>query len=142
MAAQVLCRYRAKDFDLKIEPIASYRLKLVWPHFTLSQLDKLNRVKPAFPKCVLGLQESYQNRLVYLLDGTRLFVEDCKRRLSVKADVYLQLIDVHEQKLCTIDPFFTLAHYSWKGANKPNQHPIVRYAAQGFHQYMIGAALT
>ena len=63
-----------KLFDAKIAPCAHYGIQLIWEHMKATDFEKLERVKPAFLKRVLGLHPSTRNRLIYLMTGSALFV--------------------------------------------------------------------
>ena len=56
-----------KLFQIKIHPIATYGLKLIWKFLKLRDLECLERVKAGYLKRVLCLHSSARNRLVYTL---------------------------------------------------------------------------
>jgi len=58
---------RVAIFDLKIVPMVSYGLLLLWTRLTLSHLRELKRVKTTYLKQALGAHRRSSNRLVYLL---------------------------------------------------------------------------
>lgn len=69
-------------FNMKIAPMPSYGIEIIWEAFPLAQLKELDRVKPEFLKHVMVLHYLALNRLIYLLDDIPLFIEDLNRRLD------------------------------------------------------------
>ena len=125
-------------FDMKIAPVASYGLPVIWEHLTARQLSELDRVKPAYLKRVLGLHSSAMNRLVYLLCDTPLFVEELKQRLELKeTEAFRQFINEYELKMSCIDPNFfrvgAMTNQAWKDCGRSNRHVVTRHAIHGFH---------
>ena len=96
----------------------------------MAQLGKLDRVKPALLKRVLGLHTSCCKRLVYLLADTHLFVE------SSETAAYREFIQQWEEKMAEANPDFfssgAMTNDVWKGLNRSNRLVVVRYAVQGF----------
>jgi len=128
-------------FDIKIAPCASYGIQLIWVRLSKRDLEKLDRVKSAFLKRVLGLHVSSRNRLVYLMAGTSMFVEDLQRRFSLdETPAFKLFIEEAEIKMATIEPEFfgtqAMVSDDWKGVRFTNRHLITRFASHGFH-YVI-----
>ena len=125
-------------FTMKIAPVAAYGIQAVWAHLSKAQLEMIDRVKPAFLKRCLGLHSSALNRLVYLLCGTPLFIEDLRDQFQLPATAaYSEFISMWETKMAEIDPEFyntgAMTNDAWKGVNRINRHVVVRYAIHGFH---------
>ena len=57
-------------FNLKLAPIASYGIQLVWKFLGARDFERLNSTKAAFLKRVLGLHRCSRNRLAYSMCGT------------------------------------------------------------------------
>ena len=119
-------------------PVAAYGIQVIWEHLSSVQLEKLDRVKPAFLKRALGLHCSALNRLVYLLCDTPLFVEDLKRRFNLpNTPAYSEFILLWHRKMAEIDPDFyntgAMTNDAWKGVNRTNRHIVTRFAIHGFH---------
>ena len=132
-------------FDLKVAPVASFGIQHVWEHLSVSQLGRLDRVKPAYLKRVMGLHQNSKNRLVYLLAGTPLFIEDVKKRFSLPfTPAYEQFIHEYEMKMCDINPDFfktgAMQDDTWKGTHRTNRHIVTRYAIHGFHHNLCRTA--
>jgi hypothetical protein len=127
-----------KLFRLKISPIAAYGIDLIWHHLTITQLQLLDRIKPAFLKRVLGVSKYARNRIVYLLCSTSTFIEDLKTSFHLDTTpVYEQFLHVQENKFTEIDPdiFVTPAFTTeaWTAPNRENRHVVTRFAAHGYH---------
>jgi hypothetical protein len=63
-----------KLFDLKVAPVASYALPVIWYYLTRENLLTLERVKASFLKRALGVSYTSKNRLVYALVNCETFV--------------------------------------------------------------------
>lgn len=125
-------------FELKVSPTATYGVQLFWEKLSAKDFSLLDRIKPTFLKRVLGLRRSAQNRVVYLLVGTPLFVEDLVRRYGLReTGPFKEFIRRYEDKLASIDHglFYTVGMNSneWKGSNQRNRHIVARLADHGFH---------
>ena len=70
-------------FNLKVAPITTYGVELIWENLTPANLESLDRVKAAFLKRTLGLHPSAKNRLVYCLAQTPLFSKELQERLGL-----------------------------------------------------------
>ena len=67
-------------FRLKIAPIASYGIQLVWERLGEEEFRLMDRVKAFFMKRVMGLAASCKNRIVWILLGGRLWTEVMQAR--------------------------------------------------------------
>lgn len=127
-----------KLFHMKVSPTASYGIGLCWERLTAPDFALLDRIKPAFLKRVLGLHRSTLNRIVYLLVGTPLYVEDLVRQFALReTEAYKAFLRSYEVKLASVDHglYHTIGMTTdaWRGANQPNRHLVARMAAHGFH---------
>jgi hypothetical protein len=125
-------------FDIKVAPVASYGIQVVWHRLTTPQLESLEKVKPTFLKRVMGLPKNAKNRLVYLLANTKPLIEDLVRRFRLPltpqlAEFRLRYAAKHrEVDMCFYDTR-AMTDHSWKKPNPPQRHLICRYAVHGFH---------
>jgi len=71
-------------FDMKVGPVASYGIQLIWPYLNENDMRQLERVKPTFLKRVMGLHISTPNRLIYKLAETRWFLQELKTRYHLQ----------------------------------------------------------
>lgn len=125
-------------FNMKIAPTASYGIELLWEKLSTAHLALLDSTKPAFLKRVLGLHCSTRNRLVYLLTGTPLFVEQLKSQFKFpETPAYREFIRLYDEKMADVDPDFyntrAMTNTEWKGVCRNTRHTVVRYAVHGFH---------
>ena len=130
-------------FDLKIAPIASYGVSIIWNDLTAACFEDLNRLKAAYLKRVLGLHRTARNRLAYLLVDTPLFSEELRSRFDQPATPCdSDSLASWEQKFDEIDPEFyntgAMQDGAWKGLNRQNRHIVTRYAVHGFHHSLCG----
>ena len=128
-------------FNLKLAPMASYCIPLIWDKLSIEELGRLDRVKPAFLKRVLGLHTTCQNRLVYLLADTPLFIEDLQRQFALpRTAAFDTFLQQWETKMAEVRPeFFTtgaMRDSAWKGVNRTNRHIVTRFAVHGFHHLL------
>ncbi|XP_018493745.1 uncharacterized protein LOC108863712 [Galendromus occidentalis] len=70
-------------FDLKVAPVASFGIQIIWKRLSVAQLETPERIKPVYLKRVFGLRTSTKNRFVCLLTDTKLFVEDLRDRYKL-----------------------------------------------------------
>lgn len=125
-------------FDLKIAPVASYGVPLVWDKLTTANLSELERVKTSYLKRMIGVDSRTPRALVYLMTGTRLFVDEIKQRFSLpETSAWKEFIFLQKEKWSRVDKEFystgAMVDSSWKELNRPNRHLVTRFAAHGFH---------
>ena len=128
-------------FDLKVAPVATYGIEVIWRDMTAKNFDQLNRVKASFLKLALGLHRTAQNRLVYLLSGTPLLSEDLRQRFGLpETTAFLEHLRSWERKFAEIDVEFYNAGANlsdtWKELDRPNRHVVTRFAVHGFHHVL------
>ena len=63
-------------FTIKVAPIATYCIQLIWNHLTYSNLKRLEGVKTAYLKRMLCVSKYTPNRITYILADTTFFIED------------------------------------------------------------------
>ena len=94
-------------FDLKIAPVASYGMQLIWNHLTESHFQLLGFVRTSYLERALGIQRSTRNRLVLLLAGGSLLTEPLRERSALPStDACQRHIAQWETKLAEVDPAF------------------------------------
>jgi Reverse transcriptase (RNA-dependent DNA polymerase)/Endonuclease-reverse transcriptase len=127
-----------KLFELKVSPIASYGIEIIWPYLTIQDLENIERVKTRYLKRVLGLSKYIRSRFVYELVDTDLFVSDLKLKFSLpETEAYKKF---HEQKsmnkLSIIDEFYeteTMTNLKWQNALFADRYVFTRFACHGYH---------
>ena len=125
-------------FNIKIAPIATYGIQVIWPHLKRQQLEALDRLKAAYLKRVLGVHRSARNRLVYLVSGVPLLTEDLARRYALERTAEFER---HRErwavKMSEVDPeFFSVPAMSdrrWEEPECRYRHRVTRGATHGFH---------
>src|SRR5215469_8931717 len=96
-----------KLFHLKIAPIATYGLALIWKYLTLENLRTLDRVKCVYLKRLLSVSPFTRNRYAYLMANCPTFIEEVKCTFSLPTTHAYQLfLDDYERKFSEIDPTF------------------------------------
>ena len=125
-------------FDMKVAPAASYGIRLMWDHLSVRDLQRLERVKAAYLKRVLGVHRTSRNRYVYLLTSTPLFIEQLMKCLSLPPTTASRnFLEEWERKFADINPEFlsTLAMRDrrWEGPLCEHRSRWARLALHGFH---------
>ena len=127
-----------KLFHLKLAPVASYGIQLIWAHLTKEDLSRLDAVKTAFLKRVLGLHRTTRNRLVLALCDTPAFTAELQSRFQLPpTEASRHNDDEIKVKAKSIDPEFRLSpaitSSAWKNGNFRKRHLITRFSVHGFH---------
>jgi hypothetical protein len=127
-----------KLFDLKVSPIASYGIEIIWPHLTKLDLENIERVKTRYLKRVLGLSKYIRSRFVYELVDTDLFVSDLKLKFSLpETEVYNKFCEEKSMnKIGIVDEFYdteTMTNLNWQNAMFADRSVFTRFACHGYH---------
>lgn len=126
-------------FNIKVAPVATYGITLVWGDLTTGQLEELDKIKATYLKRVLGLPRNARNRLVYPLAGTSTFIEDIVNRFQLAITPSLvSFRENFDRKMREIPrEFYTtpaMTSVNWMGPlNQKLRHLMTRYAIHGFH---------
>ena len=125
-------------FNMKVAPIATYGLPLIWPKLRRRDLELLDRTKAAFLKRVLGLHWSTRNRLAYQLAGAPLLSEALQKRFKLpRTPAFCETIAAFEKKLDEIDSEFystdAMVDGRWRGPMRTDRHHITSFASHGYH---------
>jgi hypothetical protein len=70
-------------FNLKISPVVTYGIQMIWQDLTEQNLKKLESMKAMFLKRVLCISKYAPTRLAYALAGTTFFTEDIKQTYNL-----------------------------------------------------------
>lgn len=70
-------------FHIKILPIATYGIRLIWRYLTPRDLEKLERVKTTYLMRVLNVHRTSRNRLVFRLAGERPLIQEMMNNLQL-----------------------------------------------------------
>ena len=125
-------------FDIKVSPVATYGLRLIWKYLNTSDLLNLEKVKSSYLKRVLGVHTTSSNRLVYQLAREPPFVKTLKERLQlVQTIAFEQFMVTWDAKEKDTDPLFyttpAMTNEKWKNAACEERHRWTRAAIHGFH---------
>src|SRR5690606_12237150 len=125
-------------FELKVEPIVSYGISVLWKHLTLRDFTCMEKAKTSYLKRCLRVCKSTRNRLVYELCDTFPLPVDIRQKfkLDITPD-YAQFLQVFLQKREEISPEFyetpAMTNTVWTQANHKDRHVLTRHASHGFH---------
>ena len=127
-----------KLFDLKIAPIASYGIQVVWRHLSQIQLEELGKLKTALLKIALCLHRSARNRLVLQLTNTRPLSLDLQEKYGLPdTEASVRQTERWKRKNAYIDPGFFLnpamISDAWKAPQFRSRHKYTRGATHGSH---------
>ncbi|KAJ4434236.1 hypothetical protein ANN_22784 [Periplaneta americana] len=116
-----------------ITPIVTYGITLIWEKLTLTDLERIEKVKARFLKCTLGIGQNAPSRLVYEMTRETFYVEDIRLQILLQStQPYKDLLERREDKRRTIDPDF-YATGAMVDRNWTKRHAITRFAIHGFH---------
>ena len=127
-----------KLFELKITPIITYGIAIIWEHLTKGNLAAIERVKAKFLKRVLSVSKYTPSRLVYVLTRETFFIEDLRHQVLLPSTQALQnLIKELQNKREEIWPTFystdAMMNNEWTKAGYALRHLMTRFAVHGFH---------
>ncbi|KAJ4448805.1 hypothetical protein ANN_00196 [Periplaneta americana] len=121
-----------------IAPIVTYGITLIWEKLTLTDLERIEKVKARFLKCTLGIGRNAPSRLVYEMTRETFYVEDIRLQILLQStQPYRDLLERREDKRRTIDPDFyatgAMVDRNWTKENQTQRRAITRFAIHGFH---------
>lgn len=127
-----------KLFNLKVSPVASYGIQIVWPYLSLTDFANLESVKANFLKRALCLSKFTKSRLVYELTGENFFVQELQTQFNLPiTPVFKTFIKRRVDKSEDINLSFyntpAFSNVNWKNPNFKNRHIFTRFAVHGFH---------
>ena len=127
-----------KLFDIKISPIVTYGIQVIWPYLSVSDLRQLEKIKTMYLKRVLCVSKFTKSRLVYKLTQCDFFVKQIQTQFNLSQSVAFDTFIAERQcKSLDIDFefYYTPAMQSkfWQALNFPNRHIFTRFSVHGFH---------
>ena len=134
-------------FDIKIAPVATFGIELIWESLTVANLESFNRLKAAFLKRAMRLHSTSRNRLAYLLAGTPLMIAEIRTRLGLpETPAFAACMASWEAKIAEVDPKFfetpSMTDFRLRGSKKTNRHILTRFAVHGFHHKLCSRGET
>lgn len=123
---------------LKVAPVATYGIQLIWNHLTARNLKTLENVKARYLKRALSLSKYTRNSYVYLIAGESYFIEDIRTCFNLPiTQAYEDVIIERRQKATAVPKEImetdAMKTDVWKGPNFLLRHQYTRFAAHGFH---------
>jgi hypothetical protein len=130
-----------KLFELKISPIASYAISVIWKYLSSQNLVALDKVKTCFLKRMLGVHHTARNRLVYAAVDCPTFIQTLQESFSLeRTAAFDDFMNIRYQKRMQIDPMFYLTpavvNTEWKHFLQKSRHIVTRHAMHGFHHLL------
>jgi Reverse transcriptase (RNA-dependent DNA polymerase)/Endonuclease-reverse transcriptase len=130
-----------KIFHMKVAPMATYAIQIVWQFLSLQNLLKLESVKACFLKRALCLSQKSRSRFSYALADTTFFVEEIREQFKLpKTQNYKDFIELQYSKLASIDEDFhktqAMQTTKWKEPQFDKKHIFTRFAVHGFHYHI------
>ena len=127
-----------KLFKLKITPIMTYGLTIIWEHLTKTNLKQIENLKSRMLKKVLCVSKYTPSRLVYMLTKETFYIEDLKLDLSLPtSEAYQSLLkELQEKREHIWQEFYctdAMINREWTKANYELRHIFTCFAVHGFH---------
>lgn len=125
-------------FKTTISPIVTYGIEEIWEKLTISDLERMEKVKARFLKCALRVGTNTPSRLVYELARETYYIEDLRLSLLLPSTrQYIKHIEKRNVKKMDIAPEFysveAMIDRNWSKENQDQRHVITRYSIHGFH---------
>ena len=125
-------------FRVKIQPILTYGIEIIWSYLTMKNLSSLERVKARYLKAILGVSKTTQSRLAYLLTRETFLIDDLRTSILLPSTSASQkMLALLNRKREEIHPDFystgAMVDRAWTKENFEMRHVITRLAVHGFH---------
>jgi len=130
-----------KLFDLKISPIISYGLQVIWSHLAPANFTEIEKIKATYLKRCLCLHKSTRNRILYPLCNTGSFVEELRYLFQLReTHAFEEFVTQFYEKQVEINPEFfatpAMCQNIWKQSEQSQRHILTRYSSHGFHHHI------
>jgi hypothetical protein len=127
-----------KLFELKVAPIATYALEVIWPFLNKTDFKMLETVKTRYFKRALGVSKKSRSRHIYELLDIDLFASDICQKYSLEQTTAFNKFCEGEfmKKLGICNEFYeteTMRKEDWKGPYFDDRHVFARFACHGYH---------
>lgn len=135
-----------KLFRLKITPIVTYGLALIWDHLTERNMEDIEKVKASFLKKALCVSRNTLSRLVYAIAKETFFLEDLRYDLQLPSTTaWNSVIQRRREKMAEIEEDFyasdAFLNRDWTGTNYELRHVVTRLSIHGFHHKICSLKL-
>ena len=127
-----------KLFNIKIIPIITYGIELLWTHLNKNNPTRIERVKALYLKRVMCLSKYTPSRLVYVLARESFCIEDIRSlHLLPSTNPYQELLrDLQEKRNEIWADFYctdAMIEREWTRSGYELRHVMTRFAVHGFH---------
>jgi hypothetical protein len=127
-------------FNLKISPIASYGIEVIWPFLSSNDLENLEKVKSRYFKRVLRLSKINKSRYIYEILDTDPFVTDLKIKFKLTdTKSYEKFFEAMLVKKTEIrDDFYEKletinGNVQWTQSCFEDRHVFTKFLCHGYH---------
>lgn len=125
-------------FRVKITPVVTYGMELIWECLSKQDLKELEKVKATYLKRFLGVSKFSPSRLVYEMARENFFIEDLRIQMQLPYTTsYGDLLDELKRKKEEIwEEFYTtdaMTTTEWTDSGYELRHSVTRFAIHGFH---------
>lgn len=125
-------------FHIKISPIMTYGIEIIWDHLTKTDLALIEKVKSIFLKKTLCLSKTTPSRLVYELTREPFYLEELRLKFQLPSTAQYQTVlnELHAKKSLIWSDFYTtdaMTTNEWKTPGYELRHTLTRFAVHGFH---------
>lgn len=130
-----------KLFHTTIAPVVTYGLEMIWDKLSISDMERIEKVKARFLKRALGAGKFAPNRYMYLLARETFFIEDLRMKMALPSnESYNEVIARRTTKQRGVDSNFfctdAMIYRDWTKPNQPQRYAIVGLAIHGYHHKM------
>jgi Reverse transcriptase (RNA-dependent DNA polymerase)/Endonuclease-reverse transcriptase len=125
-------------FFIKVAPIASFGLSVVWPHLTITDIRKLNMVYDSYLKRMMCIHKSSKNRIVHHVLNVDSFVGHLQVQFNLPyTGAFGAFLEERERKQNCLPERIqdTLSELPnrWRNPLQDDRHVYTRIIAHGFH---------
>ena len=127
-------------FKVKITPIVTYGLELIWESLNRKNLKDLENIKATFLKRILCVSKFSPSRLAYALARESFYLEDLRYTSGLmlpSTPAYQSVIqELHDKKNQIWNDFYSttaMMSTEWRRASYELRHTVTRFAVHGFH---------
>ena len=130
-----------KLFHTTITPVVTYGLEMIWDKLSISDMERIEKVKARFLKRALGAGKSAPNRYMYLLARETYFIEDLRIEMTLPSNKsYNEVIAQRAEKQRGVDTRFfctdAMIYRDWTKPNQQQRYAIIGLAIHGYHHKM------
>jgi len=127
-----------KLFHIKVAPVASYGIEVIWSHLKHSSFKLLETVKTRYLKKAMCLSKFNKSRYVYFLADTTLFVEELRMKFNLpETEAYKRFYQENVNNVLNVNQEFFktegMINDVWKRPNFEKRHVYTRFSCHGFH---------